>query len=88
MKENNYKILVVDDEEDIVEFVSYNLKREGFNVNTARNGREAIEIADKFHPHLILLDIMMPQMDGIEACEELRSMPDLSDTLIAFLTAR
>jgi two-component system alkaline phosphatase synthesis response regulator PhoP len=88
MKENNYKILVVDDEEDIVEFVSYNLKREGFKVNTARNGREAIEVADKFHPHLILLDIMMPQMDGIEACEELRSMPGLSDTLIAFLTAR
>lgn len=88
MKESNYKILVVDDEEDIIEFVSYNLKREGFNVNTARNGREAIELANKFQPHLILLDIMMPQMDGIEACEELRSIPDLSETLIAFLTAR
>jgi two-component system alkaline phosphatase synthesis response regulator PhoP len=88
MNENSFKILVVDDEEDIVEFVSYNLKREGFIVNTARNGREAIEVANKFHPHLILLDIMMPQMDGIEACEEIRSKPDLADTLIAFLTAR
>lgn len=88
MNENSFKILVVDDEEDIVEFVSYNLKREGFIVNTARNGREAIEVANKFHPHLILLDIMMPKMDGIEACEEIRSKPELTDTMIAFLTAR
>jgi two-component system alkaline phosphatase synthesis response regulator PhoP len=88
MKENLYKILVVDDEEDIVEFVSYNLKREGFRVNTARNGKEAIEKANAFQPHLILLDIMMPEMDGIEACEEIRTNPVLSDTLIAFLSAR
>ncbi|MFW5820419.1 MAG: response regulator transcription factor [Bacteroidota bacterium] len=88
MKENYYKILVVDDEEDIVEFVSYNLKREGFRVNSARNGKEAIEKANSFQPHLILLDIMMPEMDGIEACEEIRTNPTLSDTLIAFLSAR
>lgn len=88
MKENFYKILVVDDEEDIVEFVSYNLKKEGFRVNTARNGKEAIEKANTFQPHLILLDIMMPEMDGIEACEEIRTNPLLSDTLIAFLSAR
>ncbi|MFW5645234.1 MAG: response regulator transcription factor [Bacteroidota bacterium] len=88
MKENFYKILVVDDEEDIVEFVSYNLKREGFRVNSAKNGKEAIEKANTFQPHLILLDIMMPEMDGIEACEEIRANPLLSDTLIAFLSAR
>lgn len=88
MNENKYRILVVDDEEDIVEFVSYNLKREGFNVDTARNGREAIQVAGRFQPHLILLDIMMPEMDGIEACEEIRANPEMSDTLIAFLTAR
>lgn len=88
MKENLYKILVVDDEEDIVEFISYNLKKEGFRVNTAKNGKEAIEKANTFQPHLILLDIMMPEMDGIEACEEIRTNPLLSDTLIAFLSAR
>jgi len=88
MIQSNYKILVVDDEEDIVEFVSYNLKKEGFNVSTARNGISAVQIANEFRPHLILLDIMMPEMDGIETCEQIRSIPGLSDTLIAFLTAR
>jgi len=88
MKENKYKILVVDDEEDIVEFVTYNLRREGFKVNYAKNGKEAIELAGAFQPHLILLDIMMPEMDGIETCEEIRSDPKFSETLIAFLTAR
>ena len=88
MKENSFKILVVDDEEDIVEFISYNLKKEGFKVDTARNGKEAIAVAHIFQPHLILLDIMMLEMDGIEACEEIRSDPQLTDTLIAFLTAR
>lgn len=82
------KILVVDDEEDIVEFVSYNLKKEGFEVSTAKNGREAITNAKAFKPHLIILDIMMPEMDGIEACEEIRNIPGLSQTLIAFLSAR
>lgn len=88
MESNYYKILVVDDEEDIVEFISYNLKKEGYDVITAKNGREAISKAKLFKPHLILLDIMMPEMDGIEACEEIRNIPDLSHTLIAFLSAR
>ncbi len=88
MNENLYKILVVDDEEDIVEFVSYNLRKEGFDVSIARNGRDAIQAAESFHPHLILLDIMMPEMDGIETCEEIRAIPSLADTLVAFLTAR
>ncbi len=88
MIKSNFKILVVDDEEDIVEFVSYNLKKEGFNVSSARNGIAAVQIAREFHPHLILLDIMMPEMDGIETCEQIRAIPALSDTIIAFLTAR
>lgn len=88
MIQSNYRILVVDDEEDIVEFVSYNLKKEGFSVSSARNGITAVEIAREFQPHLILLDIMMPDMDGIETCEQIRAIPSLSDTLIAFLTAR
>lgn len=82
------KILVVDDEKDILEFLSYNLQKEDFMVTTADNGHKAIELAKKFHPHLILLDVMMPEMDGIETCEKLRSFPDLKNTLIAFLTAR
>lgn len=86
MKHN--KILIVDDEEDIVEFISYNLKKEGFKVNSANNGKSAIEIAKSTKPDLILLDIMMPEMDGIEACEEIRNIPELSGTMIAFLSAR
>lgn len=88
MDNSNYKILLVDDESDILEFLSYNLKKEGFQVSTAGNGTEAIEKAKKFHPHLIILDVMMPEMDGIETCEKIRSLPDLSDVLISFLTAR
>lgn len=88
MGELLFKILVVDDEEDIVEFVGYNLRKEGFNVKTARNGKVAVELAKTFNPHLILLDIMMPEMDGIETCEQIRSLPVISDTIIAFLTAR
>ncbi len=88
MANSNFKILVVDDEEDIIEFVSYNLKKEGFVVNTARNGLSAVEIAREFRPHLILLDIMMPEMDGIETCEQIRAIPGMTGTLIAFLTAR
>ena len=88
MSVKNYKVLVVDDEEDIVEFVSYNLRKEGFDVDVANNGRSAIKVAKNFQPHLILLDIMMPEMDGIETCEEIRTIPSLSNTLIAFLTAR
>jgi two-component system, OmpR family, alkaline phosphatase synthesis response regulator PhoP len=88
MESNNYKILLVDDEPDILEFLSYNLKKEGFQVSTAGNGKEAIEKAKKFHPHLIILDVMMPEMDGIETCEKIRSLPDFTDVLISFLTAR
>ncbi|GET32793.1 DNA-binding response regulator [Prolixibacter bellariivorans] len=87
-KENNYKILLVDDEEDILEFISYNLEREGFKVYSARNGVEAIKMAEKKKPDLIILDVMMPEMDGIVACEEIRKIPSCKDTVIAFLTAR
>jgi two-component system, OmpR family, alkaline phosphatase synthesis response regulator PhoP len=82
------KILLVDDEPDILEFLSYNLKKEGFIVYTAQNGKEAVKIALDTIPHLIILDVMMPGMDGIETCEEIRKLPTLRDTLIAFLTAR
>ena len=88
MKTNDIKILLVDDEPDILEIVGYNLKNEGYNVHTANNGLKAIEKAIKHKPHLILLDIMMPEMDGIEACEKIRSTPGLENTLISFLTAR
>lgn len=82
------RILLVDDEKDIIEFLSYNLKKEGFLVQSATNGKDAISKAISFKPHLILLDVMMPGMDGIEACDELRKIPELEKTLIAFLTAR
>jgi len=88
MDYSNYKILLVDDEEDILEFLSYNLQKEGFIIFTARNGRDAIKLAIEKFPHLILLDVMMPEMDGIETCEEIRNNHDLKGTLIAFLTAR
>jgi len=88
MNVSRYRILIVDDEPDIVEFLSYNLKKEGFQIQTASNGREAIEKATEFRPHLILLDVMMPDMDGIETCEQLRKQPSSLNTLIAFLTAR
>jgi two-component system alkaline phosphatase synthesis response regulator PhoP len=82
------KILLVDDEPDILEFLSYNLKKEGFLVQTASNGRDAIKTAIEFLPHLIILDVMMPGMDGIETCEEIRKQPLLKHSLVAFLTAR
>lgn len=82
------KILLVDDEKDILELIKYNLEKEGFEVTTAMNGREAIEEAKRTHPDLILLDVMMPEMDGIEACLTLRDLPDFKNTIIAFLTAR
>lgn len=82
------KILVVDDEPDILEFVSYNLSKEGFVVETADNGEEAIDVAKKVIPDLILLDVMMPEMDGIETCVQLRKVSDLSNTIIVFLSAR
>lgn len=82
------KILIADDEEDILQFLSYNLKKEGYEVITATNGAEAISIAEKEKPDLIVLDIMMPVMDGMEACKELRQLPETKDKLIVFLTAR
>ena len=88
MKANEIKILLVDDEPDILEIVGYNLRNEGYEIHTAENGKKAVEKAVKHKPHLILLDIMMPEMDGIEACEKIRSTPGLENTLISFLTAR
>ncbi|MBA3972197.1 MAG: response regulator transcription factor [Bacteroidetes bacterium] len=88
MNDNEYKILLVDDEPDILEFLSYNLKKEGYLVYTANNGKEAVTVAKKENPHLIILDVMMPDMDGIETCREIREIPGLKDVMIAFLTAR
>jgi two-component system alkaline phosphatase synthesis response regulator PhoP len=89
MNKKDIKILLVDDEPDILEFMSYNLSNEGYKVYTATNGEEAIEKAKSKSPHLILLDVMMPKMDGIEACENLRKLSKLGDKLIiVFLTAR
>lgn len=82
------KILVVDDDQDIQEMLSYNLRKEGYAVKSADNGRMAIEVAEEFRPDLIILDVMMPEMDGIETCRELRANPDLEQSIIAFLTAR
>lgn len=81
------RILIVDDEDDIREFISYNLRREGYEVYMASNGVEAIEQASALRPHLILLDMMMPIMDGRQACEKMRQMPELKDTMILFLSA-
>ena len=88
MEKNEIKILLVDDEPDILEIVGYNLKNEGYTVYTAENGVKAVEKAIKHKPHLILLDIMMPEMDGIEACEKIRNTEGLEHTVISFLTAR
>ena len=88
MNPSDYKLLIADDEPDILEFVCYNLKKEGFEVHQATNGLEALEIAKRVQPHLILLDIMMPEMDGVEVCKELRALPEFESTIIAFLTAR
>jgi two-component system alkaline phosphatase synthesis response regulator PhoP len=82
------KILIVDDETDILEFLQYNLEKHGFETITASNGKDAIRLADVTNPDLILLDIMMPVMDGVETCYELKKNPNLNQTLIAFLTAR
>jgi len=88
MKKKDIKILLVDDEPDILEIVGYNLSQEGYSVITAENGLRALDQAKKHKPHLIILDVMMPEMDGIEACEKLRSMPEISESVITFLTAR
>jgi two-component system, OmpR family, alkaline phosphatase synthesis response regulator PhoP len=88
MNNSDYKILLVDDEPDILEFLSYNLKKEGYQVLTANNGKEAVSVAKREGPQLIILDVMMPDMDGIETCREIRDLPGLKDVMIAFLTAR
>ncbi|SHI39445.1 response regulator transcription factor [Algibacter luteus] len=88
MKKKDIKILLVDDEPDILEIVGYNLSNEGYQVITAENGLEGVKKAKKELPHLIILDVMMPEMDGIEACENIRKIPDLENSIITFLTAR
>lgn len=82
------RILIVDDEPDIIEFLQYNLRKEGFEVVTANDGRQAIEVAEKTKPQLIILDIMMPELDGVETCRLLRSKKEFAQTPVAFLTAR
>ena len=88
MKKSDIKILCVDDEPDILEILKYNLSNEGYNVSTAADGKSAIELAYNISPNLIIMDVMMPNMDGIEACEKLRSDEKFNDTIIMFLTAR
>ena len=88
MKKSDIKILCVDDEPDILEILKYNLSNEGYNVSTAADGKSAIEMAYNISPNLIIMDVMMPNMDGIEACEKLRSNEKFNDTIIMFLTAR
>jgi two-component system alkaline phosphatase synthesis response regulator PhoP len=88
MKKKEIKILLVDDEQDILEIVGYNLSQEGYKIVTANNGKEAIVVAKRENPHLIIMDVMMPEMDGMEACENIRKIPELKNTIITFLTAR
>lgn len=88
MKKKEIKILLVDDEQDILEIVGYNLTQEGYQVSTAVNGKEAVAKAKKELPHLIIIDVMMPEMDGMEAVENIRKIPELSNVIITFLTAR
>ena len=84
----NYKVLLVDDEPDIIEILSYNLKKEGFTVSSALNGKAALEMMENDVPHVVVLDVMMPVMDGMETCELIRNNPKFDNVLIAFLTAR
>jgi len=88
MSNNKFKILLVDDEPDILEIISYNLESNGFEVFTASNGAKALKKAKVILPNLIILDVMMPEMDGIETCEEIRKIPELNNTIVTFLTAR
>ena len=88
MKKKDITILLVDDEQDILEIVGYNLSQEGYKIVTATNGKEAIIAAKKERPHLIIMDVMMPEMDGMEACENIRKIPELNEVIITFLTAR
>jgi two-component system alkaline phosphatase synthesis response regulator PhoP len=88
MENNAFTVLLVDDEADILDFVGYNLRKEGYNVITSDNGRDAIGKAKESVPHLILLDVMMPEMDGIETCREIKRIPGLENALVVFFTAR
>jgi two-component system, OmpR family, alkaline phosphatase synthesis response regulator PhoP len=88
MINNDFTILLVDDETDILDFVGYNLRKEGYQVLTSDNGRDAIKKAKESLPHLILLDVMMPEMDGIETCREIKRTPGLENALVVFFTAR
>ncbi|WP_448520468.1 response regulator transcription factor [Rhodoflexus sp.] len=83
-----HKVMVVDDEPDILELLTYNLEKEGYEVKAATNGKKAVTLAQSFQPELILMDIMMPVMDGVEACRQIREMPEMRNTFIIFLTAR
>lgn len=88
MENSNFKILVVDDEPDIIQFIEYNLRQEGYQVISASNGKEALVTAEAEQPDLLILDLMMPGMDGVEVCRQLRAKPAFQETIIAFLTAR
>lgn len=88
MEPSEVKILLVDDEPDILEFLGYNLSREGYRVESANNGKEGLVKAMEFRPHVVILDVMMPGMDGMEVCMEMRKRPELRNVLVAFLTAR
>lgn len=88
MKNTDIKILLVDDDADILEIVGFNLEAEGYQVIKVSNGKDGVKTAKKEKPHLIILDVMMPEMDGIEACENMRKLPELQNSIITFLTAR
>lgn len=88
MKNKDIKILLVDDDIDILEIVGFNLEAEGYQIVKASNGKEAVQVAKKEQPNLIILDVMMPEMDGMEACENIRKIPELKNVVITFLTAR
>lgn len=88
IKMEKYKILLVDDEPDILEFLGYNLEKEGYEVHTCNNGKDGLARAIAIEPHLIILDVMMPEMDGIETCREIRQVPELKNAIVVFLTAR
>ena len=88
VQENQFKVLVVDDEEAILELLQYNLEKEGYIVKVANDGVKAVEVAKKFIPNLILMDIMMPNMDGVEACRQIKQLENMAETYVIFLTAR
>ena len=88
MQNEEIRILLVDDEDDVLEFLSYNIRKEGYQVYTANNGIKGLQKAVEIIPHLIILDVMMPEMDGIETCREIKQVPQLENTIIVFLTAR